>query len=238
MDKPLLRSTLKKLRALPLDRSNQTNVQMVRQEMLDFLAMRAGIKPVALLGRGFNDGVWIEGAVAIAEKAGLHIIKGGPWDAGQDDETLPDWYKEHLRSGAAIGGLFYICKTEANAEAVRRSFDTLNMEEEARLLGYPTCCVRAHYERDALLNRTFYDMVERTAKGSVSEMKRILAEDVAVSPETPEEIAAFERATTLVWAKHTSINMCDACAADPQSPAHQVSKKYEKLAELSGINGL
>jgi hypothetical protein len=46
MDKPLLRSTLKKLRALPLDPTNHHNVMMAPQEILDFLALRDGIKPV------------------------------------------------------------------------------------------------------------------------------------------------------------------------------------------------
>jgi hypothetical protein len=231
VEKPLLRGTLKKLLALPLDKSNRSNVMMAPQEMLDFLAMRAGMKPVALLGRGFDDSQWIEGAVAIAQKAGLHIIEGPAWNTGQEDQTLPDWFREHLKATGAIDGLIYICRTDANAEAIKKSFETLTMDEEARLLGYAPCCVQAHYERDTLMNSTFYKLVERAAKGDVSEMKRILAEDVGVSPETAEEKAAFERATKFAPAKFTSFQMCDACAADPESPANRLSKQYKELAE-------
>jgi hypothetical protein len=230
VDKPLLRSTLKKLRALPLDKSNHPNVMMAPQEMLDFLAMRAGIKPVALIGRGFDDPQWIEGAVAFAQKVGLHVIEGPPWDAGPGDQAAPDWFREHLNSKEP-GQNFYVCRTVADAAAVKNSFEMLTMDEEARLLGYPPCCVRAHYERDALCNSTFYKMVERAAKGDAAEIKRIVVEDVGVSPETAEEKAAFEEATTFVPAKFTSFHMCDACAADPESPANKLSKKYKVLAE-------
>src|SRR5947209_1611537 len=100
MDMPLLRSTLKKLRALPLDPANHANVMMAPQEMLDFLALRAGIKPVFLLGRGFDDPQWIEGALEISRKAGLHIVEGPMWDAQTDDEGLPRWFRDHLDAAA------------------------------------------------------------------------------------------------------------------------------------------
>jgi hypothetical protein len=196
--------------------------------------MRAGIKPVALLGRGFDDRLWIEGAVAIAQKAGLHIIEGPMWNTGPEDKSLPDWFRKHVKATGATDGLTYICRTHASSEAVKRSFESLTMGEEARLLGYPLCCVRAHYERDALLNSTFYKLVERAAKGDVAEMKRILAEDVGVSPETAEEKAAFNRATTFVPAKFTSFHMCDGCATDPESPANRLSLEYKELAESIG----
>jgi hypothetical protein len=236
VDKPALRNTLKKLRTLPLAKSNHPNVMMAPQEMLDFLAMRAGIKPVALLGRGFDDRQWIEGAVALAHKAGLHVIEGPAWNTGPKDQALPEWFQEHAKAISTVDGLFYVCRTDANAEAVKKSFEALTMDEEARLLGYPPCCVRAHYERDALLNSAFYKLVKRAAKGDVTEMKRILAEDVRVSPETAEEKGAFEKATKFVPARFTSFHMCDACVADPESPANQLSKKYKELAETIDVD--
>jgi hypothetical protein len=122
MEKPLLRSTLKKLRALPLDEANHYNVMMVPQEMLDFLAMRAGIKPVFLLGRGFDDKQWIEGAIAMARKAGLHVVEGTMWDAKPDDEALPAWFRDHLEGVQPKDQAFYICRTRATADAVQKSF--------------------------------------------------------------------------------------------------------------------
>jgi hypothetical protein len=75
VDKSVLRSTLKKLRALPLDGTGPANIMMAPQEMLDFLAIRAGIKPVHLLGRGFDDAKWIEGVLAMARKRVCTLFK-------------------------------------------------------------------------------------------------------------------------------------------------------------------
>lgn len=53
MDKPFLRRTLKKLRAQPLDGTNQPNPMMAPQEMLDFLVVRTGLQAVVLtIGSG------------------------------------------------------------------------------------------------------------------------------------------------------------------------------------------
>jgi hypothetical protein len=234
MDKPVLRSTLKKLRALPLDHNNHPNVMMAPQEMLDFLAMRAGLKPVHLLGRGFDDPEWIKGAVAIAQKAGLQVIEGPLWDAQVEDHALPDWFREHLEANKQPGNAFYITKTAGHAAAVKRSFDNppITMDQEASLLGYPPCCVRAHYERDALLNSTFYKMIQRAAKGDVAEMQRLLREDIGVEPETDEEREGIKNATVFIPAPYTSVHMCQACADNQTSPAWQLSSKYEALARL------
>jgi hypothetical protein len=238
MDKPLLRSTLKKLRALALDASNHHNVMMAPQEILDFLALRDGIKPVFLLGRGFDDPKWIEGAIAIARNAGLHVVEGPVWDAGTQDETLPEWFRKHL-NGAQQGQIvFYICRTRNTADEAEKSFQNppISMEKEARLLGYPPCCVQAHYERDRLLDRTFHKILERTANGDVAEMKRLLREAVEVKAETPEEQVAFEQATQFTPAPYTSFHECPACATNEASPAAQLSKKYEALARAVDQN--
>ena len=232
MDKPVLRSTLKKLRALPLDRANHPNLMMAPQEMLDFLAMRAGLKPVHLLGRGFDDREWIDGALAMARKAGLHVIEGPIWNAKPPEEAFPIWYRDHLKAIEPVENVYYVCRAEGTAEAVERSFGNppISMDEEAQLLGYPPCCVRAHYDRAALLDRTFYKMLERTANGNVEEMQRLIREDAALKAETPDEESALKEATEFTPAPFTSFHMCSACAADPSGPAGQLSKKYEALA--------
>ena len=52
VDKPRLRNALKKLRRIPFDRGDPYNQAIAPQEMLDFLAMISGLKPVVLIGRG------------------------------------------------------------------------------------------------------------------------------------------------------------------------------------------
>src|SRR5260221_987874 len=232
MNKPLLRSTLKNFRALPLDKANHANVMIAPQEMLDFLALRAGIKPVFLLGCGYDDLKWIEGVVAMARKAGLHEVDGPMWNAKADDEALPRWFRDHLKAVRQASQAFYICRTRSTAEEVEKSFENppITMEQEAQLLGYPLCCVRAHYDRASLLDRTLYKMLERTANGNVEEMQRLLCEDAEIKAETPEEQAALKEATEFTPAPYTSFYMCPACIADQDGPATQLSRQYEDLA--------
>jgi hypothetical protein len=106
------------------------------------------------------------------------------------------------------------------------------MEEEAELLGYPLCCVQEHYERGALLYRTFYAMLDRIAKGNVAEMRRLVREKVKVTPGTPDEEADLRRATEFILAPFTSFHICAACTADASRPAYHVSQKYKGLVLL------
>jgi hypothetical protein len=89
--------------------------------------------------------------------------------------------------------------------------------------------VQEHYERGALLYRTFYTMLDRTAKGDIAEMRRLVREKVKVTPGTEEEEADFRRATEFTLAPFTSFQICAACAADASRPAYQVSQKYKGL---------
>lgn len=87
-NKSLLRSTLRELRGIEFDRTEYANLAMAPQEMLDFLATLDGLKPVYLLGRGFDDPNWIKGVQEIANKKRLHIVPGAYWGA-VDPEAMP-----------------------------------------------------------------------------------------------------------------------------------------------------
>lgn len=237
MDKPALRNTLKKLRALPLEGAVHAHLMMAPQEMLDFLAMLAGMKPVCIVGCGFNHRPWVEGVVALARKMDLNVIEGPMWDAEPEDDTLPQWFREHIDAAGPDDPVFYVCRARGTAEAVQAAIDAppISMEEEARLTGYPECCVKAHYERQLMFNQVFYRLLQRTGGGNLEEMQRILREDIAMGPETPEEEAAMKEAMEFLPAPFTSFHMCAACAADPTRPGQQLSKKYEALArEING----
>jgi hypothetical protein len=228
INKPLLRSVLKNLRAVPYDRRDYSNSMMAPQEMLDFLAMVAGIKPVYLLGRGFDDGQWVKGVIDMADRLGLHIINGSEWDASGNSQEFPAWFAP----GQQDHEVFYVTRTRGNAEAVDAAIKNppITMEAEARLLDYPLCCVEDHYHRDALMKRAYYMMLQRTGGGDVPEMQRLIREDVQLATATPEEESMLAEAGELRPAPFTSINMCPACAADPQRPAGRVSRRYEALA--------
>lgn len=93
----------------------------------------------------------------MARKAGLHVIEGPAWNAKPPDEGFPPWYRDHLKAVEHIENVYYICRADGTVEAVERSFANppISRDNEAQLLGYPPCCVRAHYHRAAVLDRTF-----------------------------------------------------------------------------------
>jgi hypothetical protein len=84
MNRVRLRNALKKLPNIALDRSDDENRMIAPQEMLDFLAMAAGIKPVFLMGRGFADSAWIAGVSALARDMSFHVVRGPEWEAQHD----------------------------------------------------------------------------------------------------------------------------------------------------------
>ena len=119
VNKPRLRSALKKLRQVRFDRSDSANVGMAPQEMLDFLAMLAGLKPVCLVGRGFDDPDWVAGVEALARGMNLNVISGPKWYAQPEHEGLPDWYAETEVPGPAERPVLYFCKSRPIAGEVR-----------------------------------------------------------------------------------------------------------------------
>ena len=232
-DKAKLKSALRKLRQIPFDRSEFANVLMAPQEMLDFLAMLAGLKPVYMLGCGFDDPTWVRGVTELAKSMGLKITAGLTWKSQPKHSDLPDWYVELLssREGPPSSAV-YICKSRDTNAAVEDlcSRPTVTIEEEAKLLGYPVCCVADRYRGIRLMETTLYNMTLRVSGADIDEMKRIILEDVQMTPETSEELAAAEDLHGGAFAPFTSISMCRKCAADPNSVAYAISAKYEALA--------
>ena len=233
MHKARLRNTLKKLQQLPFDRSNPVNVAMAPQETLDFLAMLVGLKPVCLVGRGFDDPDWIAGILTLAEDKRLHVVRGSKWHAQPEYQGLPDWYANLNTSTSADDSVVYISKSRTTADKVRQICDSgaITMEQEGELLGYPLCCVKDHYYRNRCMHDAFSLMLHRSANGDEAEMKRIVRDDIGIQPETEEERTLIEQAVPGRFAPYTSINICPDCADDANSPAMCISKLYRALAE-------
>ncbi len=235
IDKVRLRNTLKKLRQIEFDRSDASNLAMTPQEMLDFLAMLAGLKPVYLLGRGFEDPTWIKGIIALAKDAKLHVFSGPRWEAGPEQDGLSDVYADILAEPPAkTTPVTYISKLRnvASELASITSGCSITIKQEARLLGYPLCCVRDHYYRGRMMKDAMHQMLLRTSGGSIPEMQRLIRYDVEMTPTTPEEVAGIQAATRLIWAPFTSFCMCLSCASTSNSPARLISNQFETLARL------
>ena len=237
IDKPRLRNAFRKLRQVPYDRADPANVPMAPQEILDFLAMLAGLKPVCLVGRGFDDPKWVAGVEALAREMKLHVMRGPQWHAEPELAGLPDWYSEIAGALPVPQEAVYICKLRTVASEVQAVCATgeISMDHEARLLGYPRCCVREHYRGNRKFDEAFTLMLRRVSGGDEEEMKRIVREDVGMSPETEKEMTLLAEATVQRPAPFTSVNMCVPCAGDPGSPAMRVSHQYEALAHAVSL---
>jgi hypothetical protein len=235
-NKARLRNTLKKFDRIPSDRSDPHDAHTGAQEALDFLAMMAGRKPVMLLGRGYNDPVWIKGVLQIASEARLHVIEGPYWDASADagaGADLPDWYLDHTRQAFAEHRAWYVCRARATADEVARICETaaVTVEEEARLLDYPACCVKAHYEKAAAYQRVWLDLLRRKADGDEAKAAALLSSNEPLEPETDDDRKRLRAAMRTVPVPFTSINACDACIdGGPNAPANLKSIEMREFA--------
>ena len=232
-NKSRLRNTLKKLSS---HAPGNEDPHASAQEALDFLSMMAGKKPVMLLGRGYNEQTWIKGVLQIALDAKLHVIEGPFWDASADagaGSFFPDWYLDHTRAAFADHRAWYICRARNVANEVAEIFETaaITVEQEARLLNYPECCVRTHYERAADYQGIWLDLLLRKVDGDEVKAMEFLVENRQIEPETAEDLKRLEVAMRTIPAPFTSINACDACVdGGPDAPANVKSLEGRKLA--------
>ena len=229
---PRLRSLMKKLHAAPLAWTDAYVAATAGQEALDFIAMAAGLKPVYLTGRGFDEAGWRETVEAVARTGGFHVLAGPYWHAAPVDDDLPAWFTAPARARLTAGRACYVAKTRrvASELADLAAGTPPSLAQEARLLGFPECCVAAHYATGAALERARFDLIEARAGGDEAEMRRLAAAGESVPPETDAERARMAEAVQVRPAPYTSLNLCAACAAGPRSPGRRLAANYAALA--------
>jgi hypothetical protein len=227
LDKPRLRRVLRRLRATP----HGGEPAAAAQEALDFLAMMAGVKPVYLY-RGPEEPAWTGAVREVAAEQGFRVVVGGYWDARVSLAGLPDWYVRAMRESMAVGAALYVTRTRANAEAVEAVCETLapSVEEEARLLGYPPCCVAGHYERARSYHQLMIRAATRAAEGDEARCYEMIA--AQAPPELiDDEQADLSRVMDMVPLPYTSVIMCRDCVdLKAASPAARLSRRYADLA--------
>lgn len=230
-DVPRLQAALARLRAVrpaaPVDAA------LLAQECLDILAVLDGMKPVCVLGRGFDDMVWVRGVAAIARALGCDLAEGPLWDAAPEDDALPSWYAAQVREALSGITALYLWRDPEWADAVRavaRAGGRLTVAWEARLLDYPECCVAAHYARRAAFHRATVAILTRRAGGDVAAMRRLLDRGAPLAPGNAAERAALDEALAVEPCPYASFDMCAPCCADPDGPAARAALRYAGLA--------
>jgi hypothetical protein len=220
LDNKLLRGVL---RRLPVG-DDPEFAPVLAQEALDLLAVIADLKPVYVLGRPPLDPDWDDAVLACARTLGLHVAQGPYWQADDTLSGFPAWFRASVQDKLAGLTAFYISKTPVTAPAT--------VADEARLLGFPPCCVAAHYQRERAFNAAWLDDLRIAANGDEAEMRRMLDADEGLDfDDLPDEtLARYAAAADFEPAPFTSINMCAVCRADPGGPAHAVGARYAELA--------
>ena len=224
-----VRGVVRSLLKVPTDRSELHAKMVAAQDTLEFAAMLLGIKPVFLLGRGFDDHMWVSGVKGIAAKLGVAaIIEDAYWDNDYSKLDLPSWYREIRRSHQRAT---YICADRGLVSEIRKisARGWVSPAEEARLLGYPLCCVEDHHQRMLVMAETFFRGAMLAAKGNEAEARENILADVQFELEG-ELAARMKEAMESRMCRFTSVHMCPGCAATPRSPAGILSKQYTKLA--------
>ena len=232
-NKPRLRSALKKLYGAKIDWADSYVRGTAGQEAIDFVAMMAGLKPVYVSGRGFDEEGWHAAVLELAASNGLYVVAGAYWEPERPPSDLPDWFVERVRKGLDEGRAHYVSKARAPAAEVKSLAESgrPTMEQEARLLGFPLCCVEAHYATAAAFESATFEILSRRADGDETEMKRLAEGPEPVVPESDEERAMLAMAVGVRPARNTSLNMCEKCAADPDSPGAKLSATYGELVD-------
>ena len=139
---------------------------MFAQEALDFLAVIADVKPVYVLGRPPLDEAWDDAILGAARSFRLHAIEGPYWQAADTLAGFQAWFRKGVQDKLADMTATYISKSPIVAP---QSF-----ADEARLLGFPECCVAAHYERERAFNAAWLEDLRIAAHGDEAEMRRLL----------------------------------------------------------------
>lgn len=206
-------------------------------EIHDFLAMLDGIKPVFLHGRGLAPPNWIENVLKIAANLELYTLEGPFWDATAYGE-FPEWYAVHCRAELQPYRAWYICRDLAIAEVVQKinsANGRLSITEEANLLGYPECCVTAHYERARRYHRGSLAILKRLAKGDENKMQDLFSGGAHLAPVTAQEINDFDEAFEIHEPEFGSWNMCRACAKETNRTSLELVGKYSEVIQKAEL---
>ena len=233
----VLIETGRRLSALLEKQDDSADRRELVAEIHDFLSMLDGIKPVFLHGRGLAPSSWVEHVRSIAEDLGLRVIEGPFWDA-TDYEEFPEWYAGHCRVELEPYRAWYICNDETVAEFVKNINDVggrLAMTEEAQLLGYPECCVNAHYDRTRQYHSGTVAILKRLANGDDIKMQELFAGGAQLDPVTQQEIDDFDAAFDVYEPLIGSWNMCPACARGTNSASQILSRQYSDVIQKAEL---
>jgi len=226
-----LRKVAERVKRIRFDTSSYYNLSVAPQEALDFLAMLGGIKPVYVLGRGFDDPRWVAGIREISVDLNLFVIDGPPFLPQIEQSTLPDWYRSLAEAGGMQHAISYITRIESLAEEVMLRVQTGRLPPalEARLFAFPECCVREYHAKRQRVTETEYRIALRACEGDEARLRQRFDGSFEILPESEEESQALH--PRWVMAPFTSFFLCAACEASPESPGQTLAGRMKRFLQ-------
>jgi hypothetical protein len=223
-----VRRIVRDLRKTNLNQWDSHAQAVVPQDTLEFAAMLLGTKPVFLLGRGFEDAAWTAGVRRIAQVHRLEVAEDTFWNVDYSKLALPAWYRD-LKSSRETA--IYITPSKETASEVRTvsARGWVLPAEEARLLGYPRCCVEGSHNERLTTAEIFFRAAMRAAEGDEDRARSMILADEKFAIEG-EDAVRMRAATQYRPCPFTSVFMCASCAANDRSPARTLSRRYATLA--------
>lgn len=228
---PRLRNTLRKLRASVAEPAAPGDAAAMAQDLLDFLSLQAGLKPVQMLARDQGSAHWNAVLLDAAGRYGFRIVEGPQWRIGSYDR-FPDWLRGHVRDTLSGTRQRYVCRDRRTEREVSElcAAGAATAEQEARLLNYPRCCVERHHGRSERYFEVFLANLRRHA-GNDRAAAALLADGYTMADLTPDEAEAVRELVATAPAPFTSFQACEDClAAGSASPAQLKAREGLELA--------
>jgi hypothetical protein len=200
------------------------------QDGLDLLGTLAGVKPACLL---YANCSWAEPMAGFARNLGLERLDFATQYPSRFSEALPAWYVETLE-GRSV--LLLPRARLADARAATAS-PFIAPSTEARLLGYPECCVVAHQEQSLAFANLWVELARRFAGSDETRLGELARSGWLPSPRDEGERSRILDALAADLEPMTSINRCPACrAGGAQSAAAREGDALRAVAESSGYS--
>ena len=201
------------------------------QERLELLAVKTGIKPVAVLQAHNGDDCHREELEKSIRALSLYVCAGPHWLVPSDIESLPSWYRTGWSLRDEGPDVLYVSRERSLAQRLRRfgRDGEASIDREAELLGYPLCCVEDYHRKVRDLHQMNARLIFEHCKGDEEKMQRWIRAGVQLKPHDKPEIARFLSLVKSHFAPYTSIAMCGDCSRGLSREAERVSGSMKKL---------
>jgi hypothetical protein len=233
-----LRRLFEELREIGFDLREKESHHENLTDILEILAVAAGLKPAHLNGQGFRSETLLVDLERVADHWSLFhtrtagIVHHRP-RALRCDVAIAEWKRaQQISEAHRAPSLLWIYQRPELSEAIGRL--VRGEEGSAVVLGYPQCCVLASGEKDLLLFEEYVRALVRA--GSPQSPDQIIRQIEADAGVMDQKISAiFSDAMGRVTKTRgiypfVSYTACGACLASPLSPTARLNRSMKDLA--------